>query len=430
MTSARATAAHILSALICDRGSLTSHLQNNRQHSEFQLIQEYCYGCCRWFHLLHFFINALLRKPLKQKDSDVLCLLLLGLYQIREMNIPDHAAINETVEITCEIGKPWARGLVNGVLRNYLRQQQALERRAASNVVIATSHPKWLASMLHNSWPQQVDTLLKTNNGRAPMTLRVNLARTSRRAAAAKLKSASIGYQKGCLASSAIVLGQPQPAATVPGFDEGLVSVQDEASQLAVTLLDLKPGLRVLDACSAPGGKLCHILESEHSLAEVVAIDRSTERLGRLRQNLTRLGLTAQCQTADAAQTAIWWDGRPFDRILLDAPCSATGVIRRHPDIKLLRAAEDISKLQHQQQRLLKALWLCLAKDGLLLYSTCSVLAEENSTQIGTFLGDHGDAKIESMPVDWGVECMYGRQLLPLQQNGPDGFFYCLLRKM
>ena len=430
MASARATAARILAALIRDQGSLTSHLESTREHAGFQLIQEYCYGCCRWFYLLQHFINALLSKPLKQKDSDLLGLLLLGIYQLREMRTPDHAAINETVAAADELGKPWARGLVNAVLRNYLRQREALETAAASSrLALISSHPDWLVSTLHHNWPQSAGSILENNNRRAPMTLRVNLARTSRKNAGSILKSAGMGFREGTVAASAIVLDRPHPVASLPGFTAGLVSIQDEGSQLAAPLLDLRPGHRVLDACSAPGGKLCHMLESEHSLSDVIALDMNADRLHRVEDNLQRLGLRADCRIANAAETNSWWDGRQFERILLDAPCSATGVIRRHPDIKLLRSPQSITELVQRQQRLLEALWPCLAADGLLLYATCSILPQENSEQMARFAGRHADAKIESMPGEWGVECAVGRQLLPVKQNGPDGFFYCLLRK-
>ncbi|MCG8416292.1 MAG: 16S rRNA (cytosine(967)-C(5))-methyltransferase RsmB, partial [Pseudomonadales bacterium] len=282
---------------------------------------------------------------------------------------------------------------------------------------------------LQQQWPGELDALLSVNNQRPPMTLRVNLGRISRESYTDSLVEAGVQFSIGELAESAIVLEQPENIWELPGFEAGLVSVQDEASQLVAPLLDLKPRQRVLDACTAPGGKLCHILESEHSLTQVVALDVNASRLERVNENLGRLQLNAIVKQANSADLDKWWDGKPFDRILLDAPCSATGVIRRHPDIKLLRSDDAIVKLQQQQLQLLAGLWPCLAEGGLLLYTTCSILNQENSEVINHFLTGHEDAKYEGVTADWGVECSYGRQLLPLEQNGPDGFFYSLLRK-
>ena len=389
-----------------------------------------CFGTCRWFHQLNFFAQQLLTKPFRKKDQDVLALLLIGLYQLREMRIPDHAAINETVSATAELKKPWARALVNAVLRNYQRQEADLnESLEAAEATAQYSHPAWLLDALRSAWPEQCRDILSANNERPPLTLRVNLARRSREEYLQKLAQENIEARPGLLANSAIYLSKPKPVTDIPGFVDGVVSVQDEASQLVPQQLDLREGQRVLDACAAPGGKTCHILESERSLTSITALDKDERRLAGIRENLDRLDLKANILCADAADLENWWDGNPFDRILLDAPCSATGVIRRHPDIKLLRSPEEVADLISQQQRLLESLWQCLKADGLLLYTSCSILPEENQNQIAQFLSKHDDAKYEGITADWGVKCETGRQLLPSTASGTDGFFFSLLRK-
>jgi 16S rRNA (cytosine967-C5)-methyltransferase len=228
--------------------------------------------------------------------------------------------------------------------------------------------------------------------------------------------------------STGIVLENACDVKQLPGFADGVVSVQDSAAQLAVVLLDLQPNQRVLDACAAPGGKTCHVLETEPELAHVLALDRDAVRLGRIRENLERLGLTAQLREGDASDPRQWWDGTPYDRILLDAPCSATGVIRRHPDIKLLRKAADIAPLARRQQTLMARLWPLLAPGGMLVYATCSVLKQENELNVEHFLATHGDARERPIAAPWGHAGVCGRQILP-GEAGMDGFFYACLVK-
>jgi 16S rRNA (cytosine967-C5)-methyltransferase len=244
-----------------------------------------------------------------------------------------------------------------------------------------------------------------------------------------RLQAENIGATLGKLSDSAIYLDKPAPVNDIPGFNEGLLSIQDEASQLVPGLLHLEPGLRVLDACAAPGGKTCHLIESEDLLTQMVCIDRAQAKLKRIEENLQRLHLQAKLIEADAADTNQWWDGNQFERILLDAPCSATGVIRRHPDIKLLRRPSDIENLTKIQFQLLNNLWACLKPGGLLLYTTCSLLRQENEEVLRRFLDSCDSAKHEAIVADWGVECALGRQLLPSTGLGPDGFFYAVLRK-
>ncbi len=435
----RAVAANILADLDSGRGSLGSHLgalkikanTSNSDFAETALLQEILYGCCRWFHLLEYITNLLVSKPLKRTDNDLRCLLIVGLYQLRHLSTPEYAVLNETVAAASALGKSWGKALVNAVLRNYLRERELLEAGIAQlSGSLASSHLQWLFDIIQEQWPVQSADIISANNSRPPLCLRVNLSRTSRIEVLAEFEKHNIQAFPGKLASSAIYLEMAVPVTTLHGFSSGLLSVQDEASQLVPGLLQLAPGIRVLDACAAPGGKTCHILESESSLTSCTAIDIDAGRLKKVSENLNRLGLNANLTEADAAAVSSWWNKKAFDRILLDAPCSATGVIRRHPDIKLLRTRTNIEKLLRTQSALLLNLWKCLASGGLLLYTSCSILREENEKNIEQFLRETPDAKYESITADWGVECRYGRQLLPIGGYAPDGFYFALLRKM
>lgn len=427
----RATAATILTSLLAGRGSLSTLLTQYKNIDEYGLLQELCFGSSRWFDLLDRVSGMLLSKPLKKKDTDIRCLIIVGLYQLRELSLPDYAVINETVNATRKLKKPWAKGLVNAVLRNYLRERDAIELKLKDDPTQPLlSHPQWFVDELIQQWPEQYRQILANNNLRPPMTLRTNLLQITPEQALQKLSDADISATRGNLANTAIYLKKPLPVTELPGFNEGMLSVQDEASQLVPQFLDLSAGLRVLDACAAPGGKTCHILESEHSLTECVALDIEQYRLERISENLERLQLQATLLAADASATDTWWDGVQFDRILLDAPCSASGIIRRHPDIKLLREPKHLELLAQTQQRLLTSLWPCLKPGGLFLYTTCSVLRQENERAIEEFLKSADNAKYERIAADWGVECSLGRQLLPGSNDGPDGFYYCLLRKI
>ena len=430
-SNSRAIAANILAELVVGKGSLTTHLSNYKHLDDYALLQETCFGSCRWFHLLEIILDTLLSKALKKKETDLKCLLLVGLYQLRELSVPDYAVINEAVAATRSLGKPWAKALVNAVLRNYLRRRDETRKAlTGSDKMALLSHPDWLAKATSEQWPEQALQILANNNLRPPMTLRVNLAKTSRDEMLRRLAAAKIQATAGILAETAIYLAVPMSVGALPGFQEGWLSVQDEASQLVPDLLHLAPGMRVLDACAAPGGKTCHILESEPLLASCVALDKSAQRTERIEENLLRLGLAADLHVADATQIEDWWNQQQFDRILLDAPCSATGVIRRHPDIKLLRSEQDIASLVRSQQQLLRALWPTLKPGGLFLYTTCSILRQENEDSVAEFLRSVDNAKYQGITADWGVECSLGRQLLPGKNNGPDGFFYCVLEKV
>ena len=430
MSNSRAIVAKILCSLLKDRGSLNTLLGNHKDHAEFGLIQESSYGCCRWYFALECLLGQLLNKPLKKQDLDIKCLMICALYQLRELEVAEYAVINESVSATQIFKKPWAKGLVNAVLRGYQRNKEALEQAlTASQPNENQAFPSWLESEIVQQWPKQALSVFQNSNRRPPMTLRVNLAKNSREQYLELLTAAGITATAGGLTNSAVYLDKPAPVTNLPGFAEGKVSVQDEASQLVPSLLQLETAQQILDACAAPGGKSCHILESEHSHTKLTSIDTSESKLERIRENLERLGLESNLVAADAGELETWWDGNQFDRILLDAPCSATGVIRRHPDIKLLRKPEQIKSVGEVQLVLLSKLWTCLKPGGLLLYTTCSVLRQENEETIKRFLDSTDSAKYEAITADWGVECALGRQLLPGTSSGPDGFFYAVLRK-
>jgi 16S rRNA (cytosine967-C5)-methyltransferase len=393
--------------------------------NERPALQALCFGTCRWFFRLDGELQSRLKKPLKQPDRVIHHLMLVALFQLRHSQQANYAVLNETVEACRALDKPHLTGLVNGVLRAAEREGEP----ATENDSMGLSHPPWMVEKLRHNWPHDWQAILDTNNTQAPMTLRVNARRFNRDAYLDLLCAAGIQAQATRFAPHGIQLAAPVPVDRLPYFADGAVSVQDEAAQLCTTLLDLAPGQRVLDACAAPGGKTCAILEACEGLAEVVAIDESAYRLPRIDENLARLDLHATVQQADAANTDQWWDGQFFDRILLDVPCSATGVIRRHPDIKLLRRESDIVPLAAIQLGLLSALWQTLKPGGRLVYATCSVFPQENHRIIRRFLKQTDDSALLEPDLLWGRETDAGRQLLPVPQ-GHDGFFYAVLEKL
>ncbi|MGZ5008548.1 MAG: 16S rRNA (cytosine(967)-C(5))-methyltransferase RsmB [Methylobacter sp.] len=424
----RLIAARVLSRVLQDGQSLTAALDNAfltiDSAKDRAFIQALCYGVCRQFHRLDFILSQLLDKPLK--DVDVKALALVGLYQLNFMRVKPHAAVSETVLAARK--KPWAKSLLNAVLRTYLREQEGLEHKADKFQVAALSHPDWLIKQVEQDWPGQALNIFLENNRQPPMVLRVNLAKTDREQYRQLLAGQDIAAEIVDFCPSAIRLDKPVPVDLLPGFTDGLVSVQDTAAQLAAGLLDVQPGHRVLDVCAAPGGKTAHILESQTLLKELVAVDIDESRMQRVGENLRRLKLQAKLLVGDAANPAAWWDGKPFDRILLDAPCSALGVIRRHPDIKLLRRAEDIGQLQALQKSILHAVWPLLAPGGLLLYATCSILKQENEQQVQAFLAEHSDAVELPINTGWGIAGACGRQIMT-GQSAMDGFYYARIGK-
>jgi len=427
-SNVRADAARILARLLSQQGSLATLNENKGNFEDQALLREMCFGTCRWYFQLDAFLRQLISKPLKSKDLDIQCLLLIGIYQLHYLRVPDYAVVNETVTAAMALKKPWAKGLINAVLRQFLRTHSELELQINDNESAFFAHPAWLIKRLKKMWPDQWQEILNANNQHPPMTLRVNRQKISRTDYLKMLHNEGIAARPGKLADTAIYLDTPVSVLKLPGFADGFLSVQDEASQLIPGLLALTSGLNVLDACAAPGGKTCHLLESEYPPARLLAVDNEEHRLNRVRENLQRLTLSAELLTADATESQQWWDGNYFDRILLDAPCSASGIIRRQPDIKVLRRATDIPRLVALQDRLLESLWLCLRPGGMLLYSTCSVLTDENTEVITRFISRHDDAKHEAIEAEWGVECGLGRQLLP-ENDAADGFYFARLTK-
>jgi 16S rRNA (cytosine967-C5)-methyltransferase len=391
------------------------------------LLQELSAGTLRWYVYLNGCVKPLLGKPLKTKDEDIFALILVGAYQLLFTEKPDYAAISETVEACRLLKKPWASKLVNGVLRELQRHAQEQQDKLAEWQTL--SHPRWLNKRLSKAWGEErASAIMQANNQRPPMCLRVNQQYTSRDDYLAQLEALDIDATATAFASYGIRLNSRTHPSTLPGFTDGACSVQDEAAQLCAEILKPAAGDRVLDACAAPGGKTCHLLEFQPGIEELMAIDIDAARLERVEENLERLGLSAHVAAVDAADIDSWWDKQAFDCILLDAPCSGTGVIRRHPDIKLLRQSEDIDKLIAIQQQLIQQLWTTLKPGGRLLYATCSVLPVENALQIQHFLAENRDAQLLNIDAEWGIDVNYGRQLLP-ETDGPDGFFYALLRK-
>jgi 16S rRNA (cytosine967-C5)-methyltransferase len=423
----RFIATQVLYRVVYRHESLTDVLSDNEvQHAEDKaLIQDICFGSLRHFEHISAILTQLLVKPLKKKDKDIECLLRVGLYQLIYQRIPDHAAVNETVVVTKKLKKKWSRGLVNGVLRSFLRDKDNILHKTA--YIAQRALPVWLLKRLKVAWPNDWQQMVLASNQKAPMTLRLNLNRYNPSDYLQKLEDKEIKAQAVSLSQTAIQLETPCNVYDLPEFEQGTVSVQDCAAQYAAQLLDCQRGMRVLDACAAPGGKTGHILETAEQL-DVVAVDNRIHRLKRVKENLQRLQYQAECICADVADIESWWDQQLFDRILLDAPCSATGVIRRHPDIKLLREESDIANLQQQQRRILDALWPLVKTGGRLLYATCSILPEENEQQISAFLAENKDAKICVIEADWGIACQYGRQILSGQED-MDGFYYALLEK-
>ncbi|WP_461480997.1 16S rRNA (cytosine(967)-C(5))-methyltransferase RsmB [Porticoccus sp.] len=428
----RVAAAHIIASILQGEGSLSSLLPvylGKVEERDRGLLQQLCYGTLRFYPRLSCYLGLLLAKPFKAKDLDIEAVLACSLYQLLETRVPPHAAVNEAVAAAIALKKNWAKGLVNAVLRRFLREQAALTEKLKGNATFNSAHPAWLMQLLDDAWHEQLEQVLEANNQQAPMVLRVNRRHGSRDDYRARLEAAGIAAHATPFSDDGLLLQQPCDVSALPGFGEGDVSVQDEAAQLAAPLLDVVPGQRILDACCAPGGKTGHLLELLDDKGEVVALDLAPQRLQRVEENLERLGLQAELIAADAQDPASWWDGRPFDRILLDAPCSASGVIRRHPDVKLLRTPADIAKLAALQRALLQALWPLLADGGMLLYATCSVLPDENDRVISAFVRATPGVTVEAVPTDAGMATSMGRQLLP-QLQGHDGFYFALLKKM
>ena len=433
------------------------------------LTKEICFGVCRNYFLLECIALNLVKK--KPKDSNLWLTLLIGIYQIKFLSTPAYAAVKETVNL---LNRPWEKNFINAILRNYLRNPTEIEQQISTHQSAKYNHPDWFIDKIKASWPDKWQSILAANNQHPPMSIRVNNSRITTEGYLELLQAKNIAAKKQVNLPAGIIINKPVKATELPGFNEGLVSVQDLAAQIAVQMLDLNSEDTVLDACAAPGGKTCHILETVNNLNKCLAIDIDEQRVTKIHDNLQRLKLHAKVIVADCLDTSSWWDGKPFTRILLDAPCSATGIIRRHPDIKLIRTSAEIMHIVQVQKKLLKKLWDVLAPGGKLVYATCSILPEENTIQIENFIketpdchlansamvnsslskpaaenklrGDserrtgvdtqvHEDSSTESTKqiasaAGFGMRSNseYGLQILP-GENNMDGFFYSVLIK-
>ena len=438
MTSAgalvRAVSAEVVDAVVYGGESLDAAITKNEpriQATDRPLLRMLCYGCLRNHWRLQGWLSQLISKPLRKRDRVVSALLAIGLYQITEMRIPDHAVVSETVDAVRQLRRPKLAGLVNACLRRFVRENIA--ETAAMDEESQWNHPAWMIDRLRDDWPDDYQAILTANNERAPMWLRANASKNS---AAAYLKRLQeIGIEADLLTGvpEAVRLRAPQAVDGLPGFATGDASVQDAAAQIAAHWLLRDAQGHLLDACAAPGGKSGHLLELGENRVSLTAVDNDAARVVGIAENLRRIGRSATLITADASNPKEWWDGVPFDGILLDAPCSASGVIRRHPDIKLLRRESDLGKLAVIQRAMLDALWPLLAEGGTLLYATCSVFAVENDEVAGQFLRDHGDAVENDVLPNNNIRDLMqrracGYQILP-GTAGLDGFYYAALHK-
>jgi 16S rRNA (cytosine967-C5)-methyltransferase len=419
MLDAQRIAAQAVASVLSGR-NLPSALQTAGEDSgpadsQRAAAKALAYGTLRHLGYLRFALSRLAARA--PRDPRLSALLWVGIHQLEHGSDPHYAVVDRAVECAGRFGGPRARPFANAVLRGYLRRRGEIRQAAERNPEARWSHARWWIEQLRRELGERADQVLELGSSHPPMTLRVNRRRISPQDYLAALQRREM--QARVIGPVAVRLERPVPVQKVPGFEAGEVSVQDAGAQLAAPLLDVADSMRVLDACAAPGGKSAHLLE----LADIdlLALDRDPARLQRVQQNLTRLGLAARLRAADAAQLDGWWDGVPFDRVLLDAPCSASGVVRRHPDGKWLRRPEDIAAFAGQQQRLLDALWQVLRRGGKLVYVTCSVFREENQAQIGNFVARHPDAR--------RLVCPVGEDGLLLPSDEHDGFYHALLEK-
>ena len=424
---ARVEAARVIAQVI-GGSNLDNALQRidhgNVTPNQMPLLRALCNGVLRDWLLLNGLLARMMEKPLN-KEPELQALILCGLFQLRSMRVAAHAAVNETVEGVTLLGKEKLRGLVNALLRRYQRERETLEMLLPTHPAKRYSYPGWLAERIENDWSNWPE-ILAAGNEQGPLTLRVNRRRMTREAYLQELEAAGIAASATPHAGDAVTLEQAVAVDLIPRFAEGVVSVQDASAQLAADLLPLEPGMRVLDACAAPGGKTAHLLERMDNL-DLLALDQDAARLKRVSETLQRLQLHGKVLQGNAAQPESWWDRQPFDRILLDAPCSGSGVIRRHPDIKWLRRHTDIAQLAGVQLKMLQALWPLLAPGGILLYATCSILAAEGEEVVKHFLRTQPAAKHSPIEASWGEARTVGRRIAP--GGAFDGFYYARLIK-
>lgn len=412
----RAVCAEMILNVVENGQSLSVVLNDLKQVKERDrpLVQELTYGILRTLPELEFYVQQLMARVLVNKNRIVHALILVGLYQLCHTRIPAHAALSETVEATVVLNKQGFKKVVNGVLRSFLRQKTQLEQ-AFKNSDLASLHPKWLLEEIQKAYPKDWQSIIHENNQRPPMWIRLNETQCTRADYLALLDEAGIQYSENAPLSCAIQLTAPVAVAQLPLFDQGAITVQDLSAQQAAFLVQPQKNELILDLCAAPGGKTTHLLEQEPSIA-LTAVDIDAKRVARVKENLTRLNQNAKVIIGDGLAPETWADNQQFDKILLDAPCSAIGVIRRHPDIKWLRKKTDIEALTKTQQQMLEKIWPYLKPNGTLVYATCSILPQENQQQIDTFLKNHSEAVLQK-PM---------QTILPLEG---DGFFYAVLKK-
>lgn len=432
----RLAAAHAVMDVVDHGRSLDDALATHGASLQTQArawFHEMCYGACRHYHYFDAILARLLNAPLKARDRAVHFILINACYQLEHMRTPDYAAVDESVEAVKGSRFSWADKMINGVLRNFLKRRAELHLELAPDSA-RFAFPPWLYREIRAHWPDHFRAVFEASNRKPPLTLRVNQLKISRDAYLELLSQAGVAASPTAHGALGVTLENPLPTGKIPGFADGLVSVQDESAQLAAAVLPLAPGERVLDGCAAPGGKTCVLLEAEPKLAAMVAVDLPG-RIDAVADNLARLGLNADggvraevsVVAGDLTAPEAWWDGRLFERILLDVPCSGSGIIRRHPDIKHRRRPEDVAKFARRQFDLLSKAWSLLGNGGTLLYVTCSVLPAENDAVIEKFLTGREHARAETIDAPPGIATRFGRQRLPGVHPG-DGFYYCHLK--
>lgn len=427
-----AAAARALKRIAFDGRSAEDALGAFESAAERAAIRAITLGTTRWYLRLAPVIERLLEKP-ERLAPEIRALLAAGAHQIEYSRNPAHSTVDAAVDAARILKQDRAAGLVNAVLRRFGREKEALFAAADADIAVRTAHPAWLVEQLRAAWPDHYERILEANNAHPPMVVRVDTSRTSVADYIAELSAAGLNAAPVTWANAAVQLEHPVAVSALPGFAEGRVSVQDAGAQLAAPLLECRPGMRVLDACAAPGGKTGHLAELTPGLAALVAVDSDARRIERVRENLQRLGRDARLVVADMRNPDTFWDGKPFDRVLVDAPCSSTGVIRRHPDIKLLRRPADIAALAATQLNILRAGFRMLAPGGRLVYSTCSVLPAENEQVLAEFL--RTERRARSVPatlaaeIPGAVQRAGGVQLLPGAEAGTDGFHYACVEK-
>jgi 16S rRNA (cytosine967-C5)-methyltransferase len=430
---ALAAAARAVDAVIRCGQSADAALASLANAPDRAAVRAIALGTIRWYLRLAPAVDGLLKHP-SGVASPIRALLTVAAHQVEYSRNVVEETVHAAVDAVRLLGAQHATGLANAVLRRFVAERAALLARVDAQLPARSAHPAWLVEQIAAAWPAQDQAILAANNGHPPMTVRVDASRVPVQAYVAQLAEAGIDAYRIQWITSAVTLTHPMSVSRLPGFAEGRVSLQDAGAQLAAPLLDVRAGMRVLDACAAPGGKTGHLLELLSEGADLTAVDIDAARVGLIEDNLRRLRRTARVVAADVGDPGAFWDGRPFERILVDAPCSSTGVIRRHPDIKLLRRAGDIPAFAAGQLALLRAAVTLLAPGGRLVYSTCSILPAENEEVVARLLAAEPRMAVAAMPegpalAPGAVDCAVGVQLLPGAEAGTDGFYYACLEK-